>query len=92
MAIEGRSPGLYDHLCRRTHDGFEISVDISGTWPPWIIFITLPYGLSGKRRFRGEDLCAVGEKESIQIKHYETRGLVAYTVLAKAYTSISLVT
>jgi hypothetical protein len=49
MAIEGRSTGLYDqHLCRRTHNGFEISVDISGTWPPWMIFITLPYGLSGK--------------------------------------------
>jgi hypothetical protein len=43
-------------------------------------------------RFRGEDLCAVGEKESIQVKYHEAHGLTAYMVLAKAYTSISLVT
>jgi hypothetical protein len=49
IAIEGRSTGLYDqHFRRRTHNGSEISVDFAGTWPPWMIFITLPYGLSGK--------------------------------------------
>jgi hypothetical protein len=49
MTIEGWSRGLYDqHFCRRTHNGSEISVDFAGTWLPWMIFITLPYGLSGK--------------------------------------------
>ena len=49
VTIEGRSMGLYDqHFCRRTHNGFEISVDFSGTPPPWMIFITLPYGIAGK--------------------------------------------
>ena len=49
MAIDGRSFGLYDqHFCRRTHNGSEISAHFSGTGPPRIIFVTLPYGLSGK--------------------------------------------
>ena len=43
-------------------------------------------------RFRGEDLCAIEKKESIQIKHHEVCGLAACMVLAKAYTSISFVT
>jgi hypothetical protein len=43
-------------------------------------------------RFRGENLSVVGKKESVQEKHHERHGLAAYIVLAKAYTSISLVT
>jgi hypothetical protein len=34
-------------------------------------------------RFRGEDLSAVGKKESVQEKHHEGHGPVAYMVLAK---------
>jgi hypothetical protein len=37
-------------------------------------------------------VCGRGERASSRNKHHEERGLMAYMVLAKAYTSISLVT